>query len=310
MQIPGIHHVTAIAGNPQRNIDFYTRVLGLRLLKVTVNFDDPSSYHFYYGDWSGTPGTILTFFAWPNGHRGRHGIGQIGEIAFAVPRSSLAFWMQHLVQQNVQYSGPTQRFGEQFLSLRDPDGILLEVVATAEAESIRGWEGGTVPAEHTIRCIQSVTLWEEELGPTDQLLTQTMGFRKHDSAENTTRYATGDGGPGAYLQVRNVQGFWRGAGGVGTVHHVAWRAADDAQELAWRDELIAAGANVTPQRDRQYFRSIYYREPGGVLFEIATDVPGFAIDEPIEALGKQLQLPPWLEPRRTEIEQSLPPISL
>ena len=309
-KIFGIHHVTAIAGNPQQNISFYTGVLGLRLVKVTVNFDDPSTYHLYYGDWSGTPGTIMTFFTWPNAPRGRHGVGQIGEVSFAIPRASLAFWMEHLVLRGVQFSGPTRRFDDQILSFHDPDGLLLELVANEESERQPGWKGGLVPEEHAIRCIHSVTLWEVAQEPTDALLTNQLGFRQAGQEENCIRYAVDDGGPSALLQVRTIPGFWGGVMGVGTVHHVAWRTPNDEQELAWRASLIAAGYNVTPQRDREYFKSIYFREPGGVLFEIATDSPGFTVDEPLEELGTSLKLPPWLEPNRAQIEQALPILRL
>lgn len=306
--ILGIHHVTAIASDPQRNIDFYTGVLGLRLVKLTVNFDDPSSYHLYYGDWSGSPGTIMTFFAWPHGERGRHGTGQIGEVAFSIPRSSLAFWTGHLIRRGVQYSGPTRRLNEQVLSFRDPDGVLIELVASNDERP--GWEGSPVPAEHAVRGLHSVTLWQEDVARTATFLTNTLGFRLTLEEESFTRFAVGNGGAGALVQIRNVGGFWQGASGVGTVHHVAWRTPTDEQELAWQAALSAAGRNVTPVRDRQYFRSIYFREPGSVLFEIATDQPGFAVDEPVEQLGTQLKLPPWLEARRAELEQSLPPLRL
>jgi catechol 2,3-dioxygenase-like lactoylglutathione lyase family enzyme len=308
--IIGVHHVTAIASDPQRNVDFYTGVLGLRLVKLTVNFDDPSAYHLYYGDWRGAPGTIMTFFSWPAGRRGRYGTGQIGEVAFTIPRSSLAHWTGRLIRYGVQYTGPTRRFDEQILSFRDPDGLLIELVASAEADGQPGWEGGSAPAEHAVRGLHNVTLWEDEHEQTAQLLTNTLGFTPVGADDTYARYAVGAGGPGALVQVRTVTGFWQGATGVGTVHHVAWRTPDDEQQQQWHDTLDQAGVNVTPVRDRQYFRSIYFREPGGVLFEIATDPPGFAIDEPVEQLGTQLKLPPWLEAQRTELEQVLPPLRL
>jgi len=312
--IGGIHHVTAIASEPQRNIDWYTGVLGLRLVKLTVNFDDPSAYHLYYGDWSGSPGTIMTFFTWMGARRGRQGTGQIGEVAFAIPQRSLAWWTGHLIRRGVQYDGPTRRFGEQVLSMRDPDGLLIELVASADADDMPGWDGTPkgypVPAEHAIRRFHSVTLWENEREPTAELLTGTLGFTQQREEGAYTRYGVADGKMGALVQVRNAEGFWQGGGGVGTVHHVAWRTPDDEQELQWRDVLSEANMNVTPQLDRQYFHSIYFREPGGVLFEIATDPPGFAIDEPVEQLGTSLQLPSWFEKDRAAIERSLPPVRL
>jgi catechol 2,3-dioxygenase-like lactoylglutathione lyase family enzyme len=200
--------------------------------------------------------------------------------------------------------------GEQILSFRDPDGLLIELVASAEAEEQSGWDGGAVPAEHAVRRFQHVTLWEEDREQTRALLIDTLGFRLVGEEGGYTRYAVGDGGPGTLVQVRDVAGFWQGATGVGTVHHVAWRTPDDEQQQQWHDTLAEAGLNVTPQLDRQYFHSIYFREPGGVLFEIATDPPGFAIDEPVEQLGTHLKLPPWLEAQRAELEQVLPPLRL
>ena len=308
--IGGIHHVTAIASEPQRNIDWYTGVLGLRLVKLTVNFDDPGAYHLYYGDWSGSPGTIMTFFTWVGAQRGRHGTGQIGEVAFAIPQRSLAWWTGHLIRRGVQYDGPARRFGEQVLSMRDPDGLLIELVASADADDMPGWDGGTVPADHAVRRFHSVTLWENEREATTELLIGTLGFTQQREEGAYTRYGVADGKAGTLVQVRNVAGFWQGGGGVGTVHHVAWRTPDDEQELQWRAKLAEAGANVTPQLDRQYFHSIYFREPGGVLFEIATDPPGFTIDEPVEQLGTSLKLPPWFEKDRAAIERALPPVRL
>jgi catechol 2,3-dioxygenase-like lactoylglutathione lyase family enzyme len=308
--IGGIHHVTAIASDPQRNIDWYTGVLGLRLVKLTVNFDDPGAYHLYYGDWSGSPGTIMTFFTWVGARRGRHGTGQIGEVAFVIPQRSLAWWTGHLIRRGVQYDGPARRFGEQVLSLRDPDGLLIELVASADADDMPGWDGGSVPAEHAVRRFHSVTLWESEREPTTELLTKTLGFAQQREEGAYTRYGVADGKAGALVQVRNIEGFWQGGGGVGTVHHVAWRTPDDQQELQWRAKLAEMGMNVTPQRNRQYFHSIYFREPGGVLFEIATDPPGFTVDEPLEQLGTSLKLPPWFEKDRATIERSLPPVRL
>jgi len=292
-QILGLHHVTAITGDKRRNEDFYTRVLDLRLVKRTVNFDDPSVDHLYFGGYEGAPGTLITFFVWPGGQAGRHGSGQTGEVAFSIPQASLAFWTGHLVRHGVRYSGPERRFGEMVLSFRDPDGLLLELVAAPEALGQPGTRG-TIPAEHAVRGLHHVTLWEDTPAPTTQLLVETLGFRAVGEQDATTRYALGDGGPGAMLHVRNVAGFWASATGVGTVHHVAWRTPDE-QQPAWRDALIAAGLTVTPILDRKYFRSIYAREPGGVLFELATDGPGFSVDEPLERLGTRVQTPPGAE---------------
>ncbi|GHO86968.1 ring-cleaving dioxygenase [Dictyobacter formicarum] len=304
----GIHHVTAITSDPQRNIDFYTGVLGLRLVKVTVNFDDPSSYHLYYGDKEGHPGTILTFFAWPGAPRGRQGTGQINATAFSVPEGSLGYWISYLLERGIKYEGPTARFGEQVLSLRDPDGLVIEIVAHLGEQEPPGWENGAIPAEHAIRGISNVTLWEDDYEQTAHFLTDTLGFRLVSEEQNTFRYELGTGESGTRVDVRNAHGFWRGAVATGTVHHVAWRVATDEAQQKWRELLDARDFNVTPVLDREYFHSIYFPEPGGVLFEIATDPPGFTVNEPVEQLGTRLQLPPWLEAQRSEIERLLPPL--
>jgi glyoxalase family protein len=308
--LPGIHHVTAIASDPQRNLDFYTQSLGLRLVKITVNYDDPTSYHFYYGDALGHPGTILTFFAWPGGRRGRQGTGQAAVTAFAIPQASLGFWMERLGALGIKHEGPTTRFDEKVLSFRDPDGLALELVAHPDAAGRPGWEGGPVPAEHAIRGIHNVTLWVDGEARTIAALTTGMGFREVASEDATTRFATGAGGPGALVDVRNAQGFWRGEVAVGTVHHVAWRTPDDAEQLTWRDILAQNGLRATQVMDRQYFHSIYFREPGGVLYEIATDPPGFGTDETPDQLGSDLRLPSWLEPHRTVIAAGVPRLRL
>ena len=302
----GIHHVTAISGDPQATADFYGGTLGLRLVKRTVNFDDPSTHHLYFGDEAGRPGTIVTFFPWGDGARGRGGTGQINVIALSIPQPSLGWWLERLIARGVAYDGPAKRFGEQVVSIRDRDGIMLELVATSRDGA--GWSGGGVPAEHAIRGVHGVMLWTEALEPTARFLTGVLGFREVGSEANTHRFETGAGGGGAIADVRVADGFWRGRMGVGTVHHVAWRAVDDAAELAARAQLESAGAHVTPVRDRVYFHSIYFHEPGGTLFEIATDPPGFTLDEPLGSLGTALKLPPWLEPQRAVLEPALPPV--
>ncbi|GCE28682.1 diguanylate cyclase [Dictyobacter alpinus] len=305
----GIHHVTAITADPQGNIDFYTGLLGLRLVKVTVNFDDPGSYHFYYGDREGNPGTIMTFFAWPGAQKGRQGTGQINATAFAIPQASLSYWLGRLIEKGIKHEGPITRFGEQVLTFRDPDGLVIELVAHPGELERPGWDNGEIPAEHAIRGISAVTLWEDGHEETAGLLTKTMGFRLVSEEDNTFRYELGAGGAGARVDVRNAHGFWRGAVATGTVHHVAWRVANDEAQAAWQEQLDAQDFNVTPILDREYFHSIYFPEPGGVLFEIATDPPGFAINESVERLGTQLQLPPWLETSRPQIERALPQIT-
>lgn len=307
----GIHHVTAIASDQQRNLDFYAGVLGLRLVKRTVNFDDPTTYHFYFGDETGSPGSLITFFIWPGGKRGRAGAGQVAVTSFAIPPRSLGYWIERLIKFHVPYEQPKTRFDdERVIALKDPDGLLLELVAHASAESRPRWSGGQVDAEHSIRGIHSVTLWEEGHELTSRLLIDSLGFRLVREQGSIYRFAAPGEGPGKIVDVRVVPGLWSGVAGAGAVHHVAFRSRDDAGQIAIRGTLATLGSNVTPPLDRHYFRSVYFREPGGVLFEIATDGPGFTIDEPLATLGLALKLPPWLEDRRFEIEALLPNVRM
>ena len=303
-QILGIHHITAIAGDPQRNIDFYTDLLGLRFVKVTVNFDDPGSYHFYYADGQGSPGTILTFFAWPGASPGRNGNGQVTVTSFAIPQGSLAFWRERLTAAD----GPLERFGQQAISFADGDGLRLELIETAATNPARGWTGSGIPAEFAIRGFHSATLSETGYQRTASLLTEQMGFRLTGQEQNRFRYEVDDGGAGKTVDVLCAPDGREGRVAAGTVHHIAWRTPDDAQQREWLAEVGRLGYNVSPVMDRVYFHSIYFREPGGILFEIATDSPGFAIDESLDRLGTGLQLPPWLEAQRARIEAALPPI--
>lgn len=307
-QILGIHHVTAFCADPQRNIDFYTGVLGLRLVKVTVNFDDPTTYHFYYGDGAGSPGSVLTFFAWPLGRKGRVGTPQVTATAFAVPVGSLDYWRKRLAGAGVRVSEPRNRFGEQSLPFEDPDGLRLELVPTGGKIVGIPWRGNAVPAEHSIRSIRGITLAVEASEHTASLLTKTMGFNLVAGEEPASRFKTGGGG--SIVDVECLPGAPHGAMGVGVVHHVAWRVADQDAQAEWRKTLVRTGANVSPFMDRKYFRSIYFREPGGVLFEIATDPPGFAVDEAEGELGTKLMLPDRYEPARAELERILPKVRL
>lgn len=311
----GIHHVTAIASDPQRNLNFYAGVLGLRLVKRTVNFDDPTTYHFYFGDEVGHPGTLLTFFPWPNARRGRQGAGQVAVTSFAIVPGSVGFWLERLLKNHVEFEQPATRFDdERVISFKDPDGLLLELVAHPRVEQSNGDRGGqiggTVPPEHAIRGVYSVTLWQDGHQLTSDLLTGRLGFHLVREQGSIFRYSSDNGRPGSIVDLRIVPGLWRGVMGAGVVHHVAFRADNDEVQLAVRAELEKDGMNVTPQLDRDYFRSVYFREPGGVLFEVATDGPGFTVDEPEASLGRALQLPEWLEPRRFEIEALLPNIHL
>ncbi|MGH9120231.1 MAG: ring-cleaving dioxygenase [Acidimicrobiales bacterium] len=311
-RLGGIHHVTAIATDPQRNVDFYLQALGLRLLKQTVNFDAPEVYHLYYGDEAGTPGTILTFFPWPGSPPGRRGAGQATSTSFSVPEASLGWWQDRLTGLGVEVGRVETRGGEAALSLRDPDGLAVELIAHPEADPRPPWEKGPIPPDHAIRGLHSVVLTESGFDDTAALLTGTLGFDLVDEDATGTRYrfAVAEGGPGAVVDVVCSPESGPGLVAAGTVHHVAWRTPDDDAQVSWRNDLVGKGLNVTPVIDRQYFHSIYFREPGGVLFEIATDPPGFTIDEPLLELGRRLRLPPWLEPRREAIEAMLPPLRL
>jgi glyoxalase family protein len=307
--IAGLHHVTAMAGNPQRNVDFYTGVLGLRLVKKTVNFDDPGTYHLYYGDEVGHPGTILTFFPWPLARRGVQGAGQATVTSFAVPAGSLGYWTERLARLGVAFDPPRRRFDDEVLTVLDPDGLRLELVARA-ADPRAPWSGGPVPAEHAVRGFDGVTLTEWNLDVTAEVLAGTLGFERVGEEGDRVRFAavSSDEG-GTRVDVLAAPAAVRGHVSAGTVHHVAFRAADEADQLAWREAVADSGLHVTPVLDRQYFRSIYFREPGGVLFEIATDPPGFTRDERVADLGTALKLPDWLEPSRERIEAELPPIA-
>ena len=311
-KIPGIHHVTAIGGNPQANIEFYSGVLGLRLVKVTVNFDDPQTYHLYYGDNVGHPGSILTFFPWPGAPRGLRGTGQATVTSFLIPEDSIAFWKDRFKKNNVKYEEPSRRFNneEEYITFYDGDDLKLELVASSNlsASKFVPWEKASVPEKSAIHGFHSVTLTEEGYEKTASLLSDTMGFRLIKEENDRFRYEAQSGEGGAYVDLLCRPLLPRGEVLVGTVHHVAWRTTNDAQQKEWRQKLVRVGLNVTPVIDRIYFHSIYYREPGGVLFEIATDPPGFAIDEPVEKLGSSLKLPPWLEPSRKVLEKALPRI--
>src|SRR3954467_9805788 len=304
-----IHHITAIAGDPDRNLGFYARTLGVRLVKLTVNYDDPATYHFYFGDELGRPGTILTFFPWPHGSPGRLGTGLVAAVGFAIPPSSLGFWIERLLAQGVRYQGPTRRFDEPVLAFADPDGLALELVATERARELPGGADGPVPAQHAIRGLHGATIWEDGDSGAADLLTGRLGFRRAGEEGTVLRLEAADR-RGSVLDLRRAPEFWRGAGGVGIVHHIAFRAKDPEDQLARRAALKAAGFAVTPVLDRTYFRSVYFREPGGVLFEIATDGPGFTVDENAAELGSSLRLPPGYGATADRVAEGLPPIVL
>ncbi|GLU49409.1 ring-cleaving dioxygenase [Nocardiopsis ansamitocini] len=308
----GIHHVTAIATDPQANADFYRNALGMRLVKQTVNFDSPDTYHLYYGDRAGNPGTVMTFFPWPGAPKGRIGAGQATVTSFSVPEGSLGWWQNHLAGLGVESSRPAERLEEDVLSLRDPDGLVIELVASTDHHDTDPWDGGLVPVEHAVRGIRAVTLTEREYEKTATMLQSQLGFTLAAEQGDRFRFRTGAAtdGVGTVVDVIAAPNARQGHVAAGTVHHVAYRAPDQQAQAAWQRDLLEQGVDVTEIRDRSYFTSIYFREPGGVLLEIATDGPGFDYDEPLLALGRALQLPPWLEPNRSQIERALPGLSV
>jgi glyoxalase family protein len=306
----GIHHVTAIAGPARRNVAFYTRILGLRLIKKTVNFDDPETYHLYYGDEAGHPGTILTFFPWAQAAPGRLGVGETQETMFRVPEGAIGYWTHRFVEKGVSHQAPEKRFGETALPFTDSDGMRLALVAAPGAESEPAWSNGDIPIEAAIRGFHGVSLLLEDAAPTGAILSDVLGFAQIASEGSVKRYKAGDAAIGGIVDLRAAGGFLAGRQGAGSVHHIAFRATDDAAQAAMVQKLVANHRiRTTEQKDRNYFRSVYFREPGRVLFEIATDIPGFAVDEPVASLGEALKLPPFLERRRKEIEAVLPELA-
>jgi glyoxalase family protein len=311
MKMRGIHHVTAIATDPQQNLDFYTQLLGLRFVKRTVNFDDPGSYHFYFGDRIGSPGTIITFFPWPGSRRGSRGTGQVVATSFAIPKDGLDYWRNRLSRERVLVEETAARFGRRIIRFPDPDGLMLELIESDHsADAVAGNYGSDVPAEFALGGFDAPTLEIQSANLTERLLTEVFGFEFVGEEKNRRRFAVESDTSGKRLDLieRRESGFGHIA--AGTVHHIAFRAANDEEQVEWRATLAELGFAVTPVIDRQYFHSIYFREPGGILFEIATDNPGFATDEPVEHLGESLRLPPQYEEHRSAIEQALPPISL
>lgn len=301
-----MHHITAIAGSAKRNLDFYTRVLGLRLLKKTVNFDDPKTYHLYYGDETGSPGTILTFFPWGDIVTGRRGSHMATEIGYSVPEGSFDFWIRRFEAFNVTYNKPAEKFGEPYLTFLDPDGLKLELVTPQSEDTRSPWVGAGVGAAVATRGFHQVTLTLLHAGPTAEILTEVFGYKLLAQQVNRYRFGTDAVIQANLVDLVEVPGERRGHVGGGSIHHVAFRVKDEQALLHYRDKVARRGLQVTDKIDRSYFYSIYFREPGGVLFEIATDNPGFTIDESPEELGTHLMLPPQHEPSRKEIEAALP----
>ncbi len=307
--LTGLHHITAISSDVKHNMQFYTQVLGLRFVKKSVNQDDTGTYHLYYGNYTGAPGTALTFFPWAGLPRGRPGKGQSYATAFSVPAGSLVFWQERLAHLKVATFPVETRFNDQVLPFQDHDGLRLELVDTAELDSRPPTPSAEIPTGHAIRGFHSSTLALHEAAPTAAILTGPMGYHLLSESGYRSRYTVASGGPGTYVDLLTDPTLPRGLNGAGTIHHVAFRTPDDASQVTARQILLDGALHVSPVIDRAYFKSIYYREPGGVLFEIATDQPGFAIDEPVETLGSKLSLPPHLELHRTEIEASLPKLN-
>lgn len=308
--ILGIHHITAIAGDAKRNFNFYANILGLRFIKKTVNFDDPGTYHFYFGNEIGSAGTILTFFPWGEGiPQGRRGSGMATEIGYSVPKGSLEFWVERFEKYNVIYNKPAEKFGERYLTFLDPDGLKLELIEQNTPDTRKPWETEEVKAEHATSGFHNVTLTLNSITGTASVLTDIFGYKLISQESNRYRYATDNVDQAAIVDLVELPAEKHGHVANGTVHHVAFRVKNDEILMHFREKVAAAGLNITPQIDRQYFHSLYFREPGGVLFEIATDNPGFTIDESLEDLGKGLKLPPQYESRRGDIEAHLVPIN-
>lgn len=305
----GIHHVTAIAGDARENLRFYTQVLGMRLVKKSVNQDSPGTYHLFFADRVGTPGTDLTFFPWPEMRPARRGAGQIVEVPMAIPAASTDYWKNRLEEHGVELTATEERFSETAMLFDDPHGLALSLVATVGERPFEAWDGSPVPREHQIRGMHSVRSWVRDLEPTSDLLTDRMGFSYVGEEDGWHRFAADGERPGQYIDIRVDPNAQMGAWGVGGVHHVAWRVPDDDAELQVREQVLEGGLGPTPPIDRFWFKSVYFKEPGGVLFELATDGPGFGRDEAMDALGDKLILPPWLEPKRDAIEAALPDLS-
>lgn len=304
--ILGLHHITAIAGEAQRNFDFYTRVLGQRLVKKTVNFDDPGTYHFYYGDEVGTPGSILTFFPWEGIRRGSIGTGMATEIGYAVPKDSLDYWKARLEAHQVQHQPVSERFGEQYIQLQDPDGLLLKLIAASDKDTRKPWATADIKENVATKGFHSVVLMVQNITATATVLTDVLGYRLLTQEGNRYRFVTGAIDTANIVDLVEVPNGPRGVNAGGTNHHVAFRVKDDAVLMEFREKVLSAGLHITEKIDRNYFYSLYFREPGGVLFELATDNPGFAVDEAVSELGTHLMLPPQYEPARQRIEEALP----
>lgn len=304
--VTGLHHVTAIAGDPRENLEFYTRVLGLRLVKRSVNQDAPDTYHLFYADGEGRPGTDLTFFPLPGRAPARRGAGHPVEVGYSVPEGALGFWGERLSAAGMEVGDPVARFGELTLEIRDPHGLALFLTETADPLETAPWEASPVPGAMQLRGLHSVRLLVRDLGPSQRMLSAGMGFRLLGEKDGWHRFEAGEGGPGRRVDVAVAEEGRSGSRGVGGIHHVAFRVGTDRELLEARRRVQEHGASPTSLIDRFWFHSVYFQEPGGVLFELATEGPGFSVDEEPDRLGERLVLPPWLEPKRDRIEAALP----
>lgn len=308
-RILGLHHITAIAGDAQRNYDFYTKTLGLRMVKKTVNFDDPGTYHFYFGDEGGTPGTILTFFPWANVRQGRNGAGMATEIGYSIAKGSLDFWKERLKNANIAFE-ERENFGEKLIVFQDPDGLDLTLIETKNEDNRKGFETNEIKGENTLKGFHTVTLSLNNIKETAAILTDIFGYKQVEQEGNLYRYQTDAVETAAFVDLLEVPQMSRGTNAGGTNHHVAFRVKDEETLMAFRKKIVDAGFGITEKINRDYFYSLYFREPGGVLFEIATDNPGFATDETVENLGTSLQLPSQYEAMREKIEKQLPELKM
>jgi glyoxalase family protein len=307
-KINGLHHITVLASDPQRNYNFYTRIMGLRFVKKTVNFDAPDVYHFYFGDEAGSPGTILTFFPFPMARQGTRGNGEASIVSFSVPPGSLVFWQERFKSRDIPFDGPDRKMDYDYISLLDPDGMLIQLVES-NVEHLPGWQTNEISREYSIKKFFGVTLTLSSSLETEELITKIMGFSFQQEQNNIKRYVSGSGDQQALLDIRVNSNLNYAIQSAGSVHHIAWRTESDESQLIWLKRLQESHYQVTNVIDRNYFHSIYFREPGGVLFEIATDQPGFMIDEEKEHLGEDLKLPAQYEARRKDIEKILIPIN-
>jgi len=307
-RILGLHHITAIANNAKRNLDFYTQVLGLRLVKKTVNFDDPGTYHFYFGNETGTPGTILTFFPWEGIGQGTNGTGLATHIGYSVPKGSLGFWINRLKQFNINVE-ESEIFGEKLISFKDPDGLQLQFIESSTPDDRKIWTTDDIKDENGLKGFHNVTLTLKKADPTIKVLTDILGYNLQKQEGERYRFATDAIETANLIDIVENDKLPVGRNAAGTNHHIAFRVANDDILMEYREKVMSAGLNITPKIDRDYFYSLYFREPGGVLFEIATDNPGFTVDEPLNELGQNLKLPKQYEAMRSQVEEALPKLS-